>query len=650
MAEELGPADDAAAGAESPRPGRATRTDGVVLSDGTTLLDYEILPAPNPLQAAAAATLTLVVSNGTHALVTCTGITLTLAVGTSAKDLVASAEGITSQAPAGWSVAQSAGTFALTPQTPAAGQIGAAGLSFVFAGLGVNGQVGTTAVTVDETASSASQPLADRTGTIALPKFPPQFTLGDLTAHPLEVNAGDAVTLNWSGSPATYRLEFNPGSGSQSVPVESAGPYVAQDLERYPEVVFTLVVSYPVPGQDQPVVAQKQASVQVDAAPPAVTSFGGSVADGGVTLHWTSRNADSCSLNALPQLLKPAGSAGPLSLDRVRYTLVANSSRAGVASAPWNVDLKLAAARSRALLPNPQIYGQWLGAGAESTLVAVLTTAWSPTTASVCVLDRASLDFRYGTVDFWAVGPAMALSRDGTRFFAATKHRKDSSAWLSLVSIPSQALAEVPSPYSQPLGAAFSPDGTTLYLATGGPFGVHVLNAALAEERFIATPDVGPCAVSDDGSLLYVAGYDSLAIVDTATGEVRGQASLESGTSGAIAVDAARDRAYVTRPDRGSVVAVDLSDMKVLAEIVVSPQAGSLFLGLGPSEVYAASGAAGGIVVIDADALQAFRTVPLPQGAYPSGLAVVQTPALELYLLTGTSDYVQTLSVYQVTE
>jgi hypothetical protein len=513
----------------------------VVPGDGATLLDYEILPAPNPLQADAPATLTLVVSNGTHALVTCTAITLTLSVGTNAKDLVASADGITSQAPTGWSVAQSGGTFTLTPQTPAAGQIGAAGLSFVFAGLAVNAQVGTTIVTAGEAASTPAQPPLERTVAIELPKFPAQFTLGDLTAHPLEVSAGDSVTLNWSGgSPATYQLEFDAGSGSQSVTVGKLGPYTASGLTRYPEVVFTLVVSYAVPGQDQPVVAQRQAIVQVDAALPTVASFTGTADGAGVTFQWDSRNADGCRLNALPTPLNPSGSIGPLPLDRIRYSLVAESLRAGTSSAASNVDLHLSVTRRQPLAGTGPLTALGLfRAGDTSTLVAILGTL-SPVRMYIDVVDPSSLSIIGQLLYYW-VGPAMALSRDGTQFFANTV-RFDNTAWLTLVAIPSLAVVEVPFPSSgspsfqglgaafpssglpsvQGLGAAFSPDGATIYLVTADPSGVHVLDAALVEQRFFATPDVGPCAISDDGSRLYVAGAGRFVIIDTATGAILG--------------------------------------------------------------------------------------------------------------------------------
>jgi YVTN family beta-propeller protein len=648
MTEEKVPADEEARlGTDPTGPRRGTLADSVVSRDGETLLDYEILAAPNPLQADAPATLTLVVSNGTHVLVTCTAITLTLSVGTNAKDLVASAEGITSQAPTGWSVGQSGGTFTLTPQTPAAGQIGAAGLSFVFAGLAVNDQVGTTIVTIGETASTPAQPPQERTGTIVLPKFPAQFALGDLTARPLEVSAGDSATLNWSGSPATYHLEFNPGSGAQSVPVGNAGPYVASGLTRYPEVVFTLVVSYAVPGQDQPVVAQKQAIVQVDAAAPAVTSFTGSVDGAGVTFHWDSRDADSCSMNALPQLLKPSGSAGPLPLDRIRYSLVANASRTGTSSAPRNVDLHLTVARQQPLTVAGYlgVDGMWLAlAGDGSTLVATLHT---DPNAFIFLVDRGSLS-QAGLYPCYSPAQPFALSRDGARLFISTWDRNESTE-LTVLAVPSLKARVVPWSFDAPVSAAFSPDGATLYMAGKSPeANVHVLDASLVEQRSFAIPDVGvDCAVSDDGSRLYVAGGESLVVADTATGAIVGQPAIGGACWGAMVLDPARERAYVTRPGLGTVSIVDLAAMTQLCQVPVGGNPFAMAMGPGGGEIYVAGSASQSVTVIDADALAVITTISFPSD--PVGLAIAPGAPLTLYVLTSPQGKVPIVYMLQVT-
>jgi hypothetical protein len=648
MTEDTVPLDGVARAGTNTAPGRPNPGYGVVPGDGTTLLDYEILPSPNPLQAGAGGTLTLVVSNGGHALVTCTRISLTLAVGTNAKDLVASADGITSHVPSGWGVDGSAGAFTLTPLTPGEGQIGPAGLSFVFAGLAVNTQVGTTAVTINEMASTPSQPPMERTGTIALPKFPAKFTLSRLTADPLEVSAGDSATLSWSGSElATYQLEFNAGNGPQIVPVGNAGPYAAKDLTRYPEVVFTLVVSYTVPGQDQPVVAQRQASVQVDAALPMVTSFAGSAAGGGIALRWASRNADACSMNALPQLLKPSGSTGSLPLDRIHYTVVAESLRTGTRSAPSGVDLHLSVTRQGAIADDT-MRGSFLLASGASTLVAVVRTRSSPTTTLLCFVDRASLAVT-GTREYYFVGPAFAVSADGSRFFTTTK-RSDNTAWFTAVRLPSRDAVEVPATFDV-AGAAFSPDGATLYATTGSPLTLRVLDAALVEQRSVPLPDTGSCVVSADGSLLYVAGYQNVLTIDTATGTILGQSPIPSANIGAFVVDPVRNRAFVLRSQYGpvSVAVVDLETHTTIAQIPIEGTVSGIAMGPSGDEVYCLSTqTAQSIIVLDAEALVVGTSTGLPVPDYVVEVASVPGLPLTLYALANPAQGAPSVCELQV--
>jgi len=191
----------------------------------TTLLSYAFLSEPDPLQAGSTATLTLVVSNPSREAITCASITVTFRVGTNANDLTASAEGIVPRAQTGWDCAQTGGVFALTPQTAAAGVVAGEGLAFVFAGVALNAQPGTSTVTIGERASSPSQPQDDRTAPVEVAKFPAQFAVSDLTADATEVAPGGSVVLMWSGSPAEYRLRYDPsGDAPVDEPVSSAGP------------------------------------------------------------------------------------------------------------------------------------------------------------------------------------------------------------------------------------------------------------------------------------------------------------------------------------------------------------------------------------------------------------------------------------------
>jgi hypothetical protein len=284
----------------------------------STLLSYVMFTSPDPLQASAKNTLlTLVVSNPGGRVVTVTRIDVTLPVGTNAKDLTADATGVQTGVPAGWQAAKRAGTITLTP-SGAAGQVGAAGLAFTFASVDVNAQVGLCTVTIDETASSPSRAAQEHTATIDLPKFPAQFSVGDLQASPLEVPSGGSTTLMWRGSgpPASYTLRYQPANGGPpvSVSVGSTGPYLAPNLTRSGQVTFTLVVQVPVPGLDQPLTVERQVVVVVETlsaelrAAPLVVGVNGLA-----RLSWSTSNAASCTLD-------PGGLAVPAS--GTRYVVV----------------------------------------------------------------------------------------------------------------------------------------------------------------------------------------------------------------------------------------------------------------------------------------------------------------------------------------
>jgi hypothetical protein len=282
-----------------------------------TLLAYAFLADPDPLQAGGMATLTLIVSNPAGQVVTVGSIVVTLPVGTNAKDLTADASGIQSQLPPGWGIGQSGGELTLRPTTPEAARVAGSGLAFVFARIQLNAEPGTVAVAIDETASSAAEPApTPRTATLTLDKFPRQFALGGLSVAPLRVEPGGSATLTWSGSPADYALYYDPGSAPVDLRVGSAGPYVATDLQRPAGVTFTLRVSVTVPGQDLPLLLQRQ--VHVDVAAVTIDNFQASpptVGPHGLTrLSWRTSNAASVTLDPGNQAVPASGA---------RYVIVA---------------------------------------------------------------------------------------------------------------------------------------------------------------------------------------------------------------------------------------------------------------------------------------------------------------------------------------
>jgi YVTN family beta-propeller protein len=615
--------------------------NNIAMQDGDTLLDYSIRPAPNPLQASIAsvtdvATLTLIVSNGGHP-VACTNITVSVLVGTNAKDLVTSAAGITTERPNDWSIAQSGGTFTLTPNTPEAGRIGSDGVTFTFGNVTINTEVGTTLVTIDELASSISNPLQDRTGTISLAKFPPQFTLSDLSVDPTEVGSGGGATLFWDGSPATYLLKFNPGSGEQDVPVSHTGHYPATNLTHDPVVVFTLVVTYTDQGQDQPVIAQKAAFVTVDPLPPVVTSFTATVRDQQAAFTWTSQNALSCSMSAWPNLLKSAGSLGHLAIDRMRFSMVANASK--LTSAPANADLTFSIVTQSTVIPQPCQAWRFHRTSDGSMLVVVANSERDPVVA-VAVVDTATLTVRNSaTFPGDDYGLVTTLSPDG-RSLLFNAYQQGAISALATVDIPAIVLDLVeidPLTFDQD-SATFSPDGQKVFVTySQPPFPTRVLSASTLElERSFNLPSCGPCAVSPDGTRFYVAGDKVFVIVDAASGAILGQPELGSEISNGLAMNELGTIVYVNGAN-GIVSVVDTAAMQVIQQIPTGSTGAGKSTGngivIGPSggEVYVADPASNSVIAIDATTFTVIGKIALPES--PVDLVFGTGSIMQLYVL-----------------
>lgn len=255
-----------------------------------TLLTYALSTDPDPLQAGhtdgstSLATLTIVVSNDTHTLIDCQSITFTFPVGQNAKDLSNDMTGVVATHPPGWSLQRTGGVFTATPDTPEDGKIGVAGLVFNISNIEVNTQPGTFDLTITEVAAQPeAAPAESRKGVIRLAKFPAHFTIGDLNAEPLIVAEGGATTLSWAGTGgATYELQYADANGDTVTishpkgepdqPLPPSGSYTVGDL-RHDPTIFYLVVKLQVPGQDEPVVFERERVVTVNAPKPAINYF-----------------------------------------------------------------------------------------------------------------------------------------------------------------------------------------------------------------------------------------------------------------------------------------------------------------------------------------------------------------------------------------
>jgi hypothetical protein len=295
----------------------------LVLADAP-LLTYALLPFPNPLLASGPAQLTLVVSNGTTQFITVASIAVTLPVGTTAKNLTASPTGIGTTVPSGWNASAAGGVFTLTPATPEVAKVGPNGLSFIFTGIAVNDEPGTCTIGITEDASSPSKPRASRTSGIPVAKFPATFALSELSATPLSVVSGGSAVVLWNGSPATYVLSYDPdGNGTVPHVVGPNGPYTAPNLTA-PVVVFTLTARVTVPGQDAPLVIQRQAVVTVVAGSVAFTALPSIVGTKGVTrLSWLTTGTTSCTLDPGGISIPPNGYAYAVVNQTTVFTIVA---------------------------------------------------------------------------------------------------------------------------------------------------------------------------------------------------------------------------------------------------------------------------------------------------------------------------------------
>src|SRR5215469_12119827 len=302
-----------------------------------TLLDYAINPTPYPIQASPStgdpnlASLTLVVSNHSGDIITCSSISLSFTPGTNAEDFCSDPTGISSSPQTGWSVQQQSGLFTFTPDTQEKGQVGGDGLVFGLSGIKVNQQPGPFQITLDEKASDpdASPPAPDqiRSRSWERAKFPAQFTVGDLNADPLIVESGGSTTLSWSGSgssgnyTALYEIQYvdadenkvtiDHPKGEPNQPLPPVGGYTVEGLKANP-TTFYLVVTVQTQGSNNPLKFTRDRPVTVTAPPPPkpeVTSYTGELQpDGSLLFEWTASPPEATmEITSIPGIIQNTG-------------------------------------------------------------------------------------------------------------------------------------------------------------------------------------------------------------------------------------------------------------------------------------------------------------------------------------------------------
>jgi microcystin-dependent protein len=207
-----------------------------------TLLTYAVSPSPDPLQVSGPASLRVVASTGGTDTVTVRSLVFRIIVrGSGAPDAAAltyTDRGAGLEGPAGWTFTSlGEGVFRATPAPPdTAFAMTTQGLVFTIGNLLVNEMVGTTTLTIVESAWSAGQDLQPRRAVVPLPKFPVKFTAGDLAPSRPRVGFGETVTLQWRGSDADYRIAYG---GDTAVIPPRARTWTSPPLEE--ATTFVLV-------------------------------------------------------------------------------------------------------------------------------------------------------------------------------------------------------------------------------------------------------------------------------------------------------------------------------------------------------------------------------------------------------------------------
>lgn len=223
----------------------------LVASENTTLLDYAVSTDPNPVQvssldgASSIAALTIVVSNGTSAVLYCNEISVALRIGNTASDLAESSSAIHCSAPDGWKIDESKsgnGVFVFVPVN--SNRIAENGLAFHFYNIVVNTVVGVTLLGLGELSSSDGTTFQERSSTYQVAKFPYNFFVRNFTTGTPQISNGQSVTLTWIGSDnAVYSILYQ----EQSVDVTNVRRWQSPPLTR--DTTFLLKVKVNVQGE-----------------------------------------------------------------------------------------------------------------------------------------------------------------------------------------------------------------------------------------------------------------------------------------------------------------------------------------------------------------------------------------------------------------
>lgn len=254
-------------------------------SDPPALFTYAITPTSVPYRNAGdspqTVDLTITVLNPTLGPVRCSRLVFVLPVGSGGSDLTATpAVGTEPGLGVKWSITSDGqGTLTAMPKAPVTGLDLGGSIAFSVTGVQVNTLPGLTEIEVWEQTDTR------RTTQLEVSKVPPGLAITSLAANPVQVGAGDTVTIAWATTGATTCTLLWDGLVT---PVPPTGTYPIS-LDATTTVTLNATAESTI-SQQVTVYVPQVTILSLAAAPARVAQ------DSPTTLTWLTNNADTATI------------------------------------------------------------------------------------------------------------------------------------------------------------------------------------------------------------------------------------------------------------------------------------------------------------------------------------------------------------------